>query len=250
MNTIHFVTGGVGQGGKSLFCKTLIEFYLKHQIPFSLFDCDPTNPDVGLTYDRANYTDDKIHKQISFRDISSPKPILASINEMDTLVNLPSHSNLDVNKWFNSVVKSSNEFDKEFDIIFWFVSKPSPLNIQLLKSEFNLYGGKVRHVLVKNLMQGAGYPLWEDIIDYRTKEFLETSKIANIEMPYLQISRGTFKVIEHDYSILSEIIKKEDPRCERGCKYRTAAFLDEMMKNIEALNIIDIQRGKAKVTQS
>lgn len=53
---IHFVIGEIGGVGKSTFCKVLVERYLRLLgIKFKVVDCDRTNPNVGMAYDRRNY---------------------------------------------------------------------------------------------------------------------------------------------------------------------------------------------------
>ena len=85
---IHLVAGEIGGVGKSLFCKLLIEAFLKLKLPYQIIDCDETTPNVGRTYDPGNYDPGKIaeHQRLVASVEKELEPLVQAVADAEKKV--------------------------------------------------------------------------------------------------------------------------------------------------------------------
>lgn len=145
---IHLVGGEKGGAGKTLFARTLIQYCLDRQVNFRAVEADLSNPDVANVYkgvcDLAQFSADE--KQQKEADM-----IFEWALEKSIVVNLPSQSYKFVKRWIdkNDLIELGAQNGVGF--VQWFACTGGYDSVQLFLTSLSESGGKIPHVLVKNM---------------------------------------------------------------------------------------------------
>jgi hypothetical protein len=223
--------GEIGGIGKSMVARVAVEQKIAAKQDFYLIDADASTPNVGLTYEKAMYegftsdkpsVDDKLpptlgsnsnksqpvlHEQITFsgnaQSYLAADKILLMADVKDVLVVLPSQVSTYVNRWFeqNDIAGMLADVDSNIELCYFFVTNGTPESIALFIESVERYGGKIPHILVKNLgaMTNISWK-WFDH-DRKVADVLEKYKFKSIDFPELLVLP----------EIKTEIISKNNP---------------------------------------
>ncbi|BAB76603.1 mobilization protein [Anabaena sp. FACHB-709] len=180
MPTIHLIDGEKGGVGKSLVARTMIQYCLDNNMPFVPVETDRSNPDVAGVYKSicqyAVFTEDERHadKADKIFEIAMNKTVIA---------NLAAQSHRAVKGWIekNHLIELGES--QGVDFCKWFVSTGGYDSLNLFKQSVNSYGGKVPHILVKNLGLCDD---WEHVnSDATIQEVVKKYNVKAIDFPKL-----------------------------------------------------------------
>jgi hypothetical protein len=148
MTTIHLVDGEKGGVGKSFITRTMIQYALDSELPFTAVETDRSNPDVHRVYpDVCTFA---VFSE-SEKQASKADRIFEMALEKSVIVSLPSQVNRAVTTWISE--NQLLELGKEHGIGFckWFISNGEYDSIRLFQASLDYYKGQMTHILVKNL---------------------------------------------------------------------------------------------------
>ena len=151
MTAIHWVGGEKGGVGKSFVCRSAIEYFLKRDLDFIVFDTDRSNPDVLKLYRETAGCRPAILSEAEKYEVAAGTIYNAALEEkLPVLVNLGAASFRSLKTWIekNYVLRSA----KLNDIAFynWFVSNGGSDSLRQFGETLDYFGDSVQHVFVKN----------------------------------------------------------------------------------------------------
>lgn len=179
MAKIHLIDGEKGGVGKSFFAKTLVEYFLEAEIPYTLIDADRTNPDVYRLYSEGAH-------QIIFSDLEEKfhqtDIIFESALEKPVIVSLPAQIANLLQGWLERSNILETGAENGIEICRWFVSNGSYDSIQLFKKSMDYYGDKISNVLVKNLGLTSNWDFLAENVDFMNLcgKYRQTLKIIEL----------------------------------------------------------------------
>lgn len=144
---IYLVTSEKGGQGKSVVCKSLVDYADQLQHPIQIFDCDATNPDVYDTYpNRAKVA--YFSEAEEYEDYANG--IYEAAQDSDVIVNCPAAVFRSLQSWFekNSIFALAEEEEIAFAIIF--VSDGEPESLNMLQLTLDYFDAKVQHIVLLN----------------------------------------------------------------------------------------------------
>lgn len=148
MTNIIFVTSEKGGQGKSVVCKCLADYAIRHNKPISIFDTDSTNPDVYQAYpERAQQA--LFSESEALQDYANS--IIEAAVDADVVVNCRASVFLTMRHWFenNNILELAAEENMKF--IMAFVTDGEPESLGMLKENLKYFRDRVRHVVLRNL---------------------------------------------------------------------------------------------------
>ena len=180
MGTIHLIDGEKGGVGKSFVARTMIQYALDKDFPFTAVETDRSNPDVAGVYkDICQYavlTEDE--KQADKAD-----RIFEMGLEKDVIVSLPSQVHRAMKSWIekNQLLELSNEYGVSF--CKWFVCNGEYDSIRLFLASLNCYEKRMKHILVRNLgLCDDWSPIDEDS---SVQKLIKKYRVSVIDFPKL-----------------------------------------------------------------
>ena len=148
MAMLHFFGGEKGGVGKSFVTCTAAQYHLDRKIKFSLFDTDPTTPDVKRIYESCGCRDAIFSASDKYEDKAFS--IYSSAQENTTLVNLPANITEPLKAWFEENELFEMEEEDRIDYTIWFICNGGSESFKHLGEYLSYFQGRVNHVLVKN----------------------------------------------------------------------------------------------------
>jgi hypothetical protein len=148
MTTIHLVDGEKGGVGKSFITRTMIQYALDSELPFTAVETDRSNPDVNRVYpDVCTFA---VFSE-SEKQASKADRIFEMAMEKSVIVSLPSQVNRAVTTWIdeNQLLDLGSEHGVSF--CKWFVTNGEFDSVRLFQSSLDYYKGQMNHILVKNM---------------------------------------------------------------------------------------------------
>jgi hypothetical protein len=142
----HNPKGGVG---KSVVCRTAIQYALDHQHSFVAFDSDRNNPDCYRLYKSEIPVKLAIFSE-STKHEDSANAIFNEATKQDVIVNLPAQVHQPLKEWFdkNDLLTLANDIGLTFHLCF--VLDAGYDSLKLLHSTFETYGDQVRYTIIRN----------------------------------------------------------------------------------------------------
>ena len=158
MALIHFVHGEKGGVGKSWFARLLVDCCLCSEWNhITLVESDPSNPDVGCYFPDIS---ESIYFSEDDKRSYAPDRIFLLAESRPVFVNLPAQVDVPLNDWIERNGLLDEDFG-ELEIYKWFVCTGEPDSVSLFKDSVQALGGKIRHILVKNMGRtGAHEVTW------------------------------------------------------------------------------------------
>lgn len=180
MGTIHLIDGEKGGVGKSFVARTMIQYALDKDFPFTAVETDRSNPDVAGVYkdicQYAVFTEDE--KQADKAD-----RIFEMGMEKDVIVSLPSQVHRAMVSWIekNQLLTLGNKYGVSF--CKWFVCNGEYDSIRLFLASLNCYEKKMTHILVRNLgLCDEWSPIDEDS---SVQKLIKKYRVSVIDFPKL-----------------------------------------------------------------
>lgn len=180
MGTIHLIDGEKGGVGKSFVARTMIQYALDKEFPFTAVETDRSNPDVAGVYrdicQYAVFTEDE--KQADKAD-----RIFEMGMEKDVIVSLPSQVHRAMVSWIekNHLLTLGNKYGVSF--CKWFVCNGEYDSIRLFLASLNCYEKKMTHILVRNLgLCDEWSPIDEDS---SVQKLIKKYRVSGIDFPKL-----------------------------------------------------------------
>ncbi len=196
MPSLMLIDGEKGGVGKSMFCRTLAEYFQTKKIPFALIDTDRTNPDVGRVYDPKRLAQQQVFFSESEEAVGEMDNVFEVATEINVIVNLPAQVAPIVNKWIedNDLLELACECG--IQLSKWFVCTGEVDSIHLFLESLKTLN-TMPHILVRNL--GAPGARWneeneelERAIQSARIPVVDLQKLPKVEREYIQLHQCTF----------------------------------------------------------
>lgn len=177
---LHLFGGEKGGVGKSLVCRTVVQYLLDQGQPFRLFETDRSNPDVKRIY--GDLTDCKFgifSEAEKYEDTANQ--IFNTALEHRVLVNLPAQVLPALRQWFqaNEIFELAAENGVALNI--WFISDGGYDSLNLLEKSLEFFTDRARHIVVKNYGKTED---WEAFEQNRTlQKLLKKYPVTEIDFP-------------------------------------------------------------------
>ena len=177
--TVSIFGSEKGGMGKSIVASIAAEQMTAANQPFYLIDADASTPNVGLTYRQEFYQQFQGRAEIknnlppslynpsgtatlalerivftgSEDDYFLADQIFDMAKRRDVMLVLPSQVAKHINRWLdqNDVVGMLADPDNKIKFVYYFITNGTPESLELFKESVEAFGGKIPHVLVKNL---------------------------------------------------------------------------------------------------
>ncbi len=163
---INLFGGEKGGVGKSLVCRTAIQYNLDKGEDFEVFETDRSNPDIKRIYGSVVPCKLSIFSEgEKYED--SANQIFNTAEEKRVLVNLPAQVQPALKKFFNDneIFDIAPEIGINFNI--WFVSDGGYDSLNLLHKSLEYFQDNAKHIVVQN------YGRSEDWDAFRKEESLQ-----------------------------------------------------------------------------
>lgn len=149
MPDIHLFGGEKGGVGKSMICKTAIQYHIDQGQDFLCFDTDRSNPDIYRIYGSILDCQLGIFSE-GERYEDTANAIFNAGLEGRVLVNLPAQVFIPIKNWFEQ--NALLEIAQEADIVFhlWHITDGGYDSLNLLKKTLEYFQDGVQYVVVKN----------------------------------------------------------------------------------------------------
>jgi len=180
MPDLMFIGGEKGGVGKSMFCRTLAQYLLDHDLPFIPYDTDRSNPDLMRIYGKiADCRLAVFSEGERYEDTANQLYNLAT--DTRVIVNLPAQVFIPMKAWFvnNDLFEIAREDDVSF--ILWFVVDGGFDSLNLLTKSLEHYQHRLQHVAVRNWGKCDD---WEPLeTDTKLQKLLKKYKVPVIDFP-------------------------------------------------------------------
>ncbi len=155
---VIFTQGGKGGVGKTTFMSGLVEWFDKHQIPFTLLDLDTENKARGSL---AHFYRDKTRK-VNIHTSEGLDAVLDALEEGTPIViaDMGSGSGQVAYRWFDTMYEGARELGVAFTAIG--LVTPDPASMESVLNWAQALQDRVQYLIVKNaLTQPASFKDWE-----------------------------------------------------------------------------------------
>ena len=222
-----------GGMGKTIVASLAAEQMTAANHPFYLIDADASTPNVGLTYRPEIYQ--QFREQVEFKDNNLPESLYNPSNTgtqtatstperitftgssddyfladkifdiaktTDVMIVLPSQVASYVNRWLyqNDVVAMLADPQNTMKFVYYFITNGTPESLDLFEESVEAFGGKIPHVLVKNLGAATNIRWNRFDEDGKVQALLDKYQFQSIYFPEILIAP------EDKNKILSEYI--------------------------------------------
>jgi hypothetical protein len=142
----HNPKGGVG---KSVVCRTAIQYALDRQHSFTAFDTDRNNPDCYRLYKSEIPMKLGIFSE-SNKHEDSANAIFNEATQQDVIVNLPAQVHQPLKDWFdkNDLLTLASDVGLTFHLCF--VTDAGYDSLNLLQKTLETYEDRVRYTIIRN----------------------------------------------------------------------------------------------------
>jgi hypothetical protein len=162
--------------------RIIVEYCLDRNLDFTLIDADRSNPDVGSFY-REKY------KQVALSErekhFEEADLIFNLALEKPAIVNLPSGIEAALTGWIERNGLVGTRLAARYNLRFyqWFVCTGEPDGMQFFRDSVNRFGGKISHILVKNMLHEENWSRWDR--DEKLLALLQQYQIGELRLPRL-----------------------------------------------------------------
>jgi hypothetical protein len=180
MPGLYLFGGEKGGVGKSLVCRSAIEYNLEKKRDFIVFETDRSNPDVKRIYGDATDCRLSIFSEgEKYEDTANA--IFNAATEKAVLVNLPAQVMPPLRVFFDS--NDLFRLGKELDVNFYvfFVSDGGYDSLNLLKKSLEYFTNNATHIVVKNLGKTEDWEAFQ--VDKDLQKLLKKYESKIIEFP-------------------------------------------------------------------
>jgi hypothetical protein len=180
-HTLDLFDGIKGGVGKSFLARTVLDWYIGHNLPFTPFETDRSNPDCKRIYNQLVEFQVGIFSEGEKFESKADNIITSAIENPATLVNLPAQSFQPIVEWLekSDIFELVREFDVSLNV--WFVSDGGFDSLNLLKKSLEYYAGRATHIVVKNHGRSEDWSGFE--ADKTLKKLLKTYDCPIIDFP-------------------------------------------------------------------
>jgi hypothetical protein len=237
MILVHLVTGEKGGVGKSIFSKILIAYYVQHQIPMVVVECDRSNGDVGdacqgkHTVIYGRFTD-------NLDEMNAADVVLESVleHQVPAIVNTPAQSFAGKSKWFHRGGLEA-AIDNQIKLVDWLITSGEKDSIGLIYQALNSFGTQIQHVLVRNtyFTDKLRYDFSEPAKNDDLAALLSSKSVPVVNMP--RFVPTDLDVVRTHNLTLSEAI--ETPLLGVVSRSRVRRSLHEFFAQLNALEIFN-----------
>ena len=180
MSNLILVSGEKGGTGKSFICRSILQYFLDHQMVCVVYDTDRSNPDVRRCYGRALTVNFGIFGE-GERYEDTANAVFNSALQQTTIVNLPAQVFIPVKTWVeqNDLFEVAQEAGVQFKI--WFVSDCGFDSLSLLRKSLDYFKTNAPHVVVKNYGKTEDWAAFEE--DTALQQLIGTYNATVIDFP-------------------------------------------------------------------
>ncbi len=179
-NFIHLVDGEKGGVGKTMFARTLVQWFIDNQITFRAAEADRSNSDLMSTY--TSHTQLVI---VSENERLSGKTdgLFQMAAQCPVVVDLPAQAFRPISDWIerNDLIAAGAEHG--IAIAKWFVSNGSYTSIKQFEQTLKHFKHAIPHVLVRNLYARDDWSAIDAEPEFRA--MLEKYRVKVIDLPKL-----------------------------------------------------------------
>jgi hypothetical protein len=207
---IHFIGGEKGGVGKSVISRSLAQYYIDKQIPFTGYDTDRTHQTFLRFYgDYASPSTVDSYEQL---DGLIENYDLESSNRI--IVDLAAQTKLPLLKW----IEESNviELGKELGLKmkFWHVMDDSKDSVILLENLLNTFHDNVEYIIVFNHGRGTQFKIFESssvkkLATELGANFMNLKKLHERTMQKIDEANSSFWAAVHSKSIGLGIMERQ-----------------------------------------
>ncbi len=225
---IHFIGGEKGGVGKSVISRTLAQYYIDHQIPFTGYDTDRSHQTFLRFYGEyasATTVDsyENLDSMIENFDLENPNRII---------VDLAAQTKLPLLKWIeeSNVVELSKEINLKLK--FWHVMDDSKDSVILLENLLNTFQDKIDYIIVYNHGRGTQFKIFESsnvknlAIGYGAR-FMNLKKLHERTMQKIDETNSSFWGALHSKSTGLGLMERQ----------RIKTWLDSVYAEYKFLNV-------------
>ncbi|MBO3463394.1 hypothetical protein G7B40_030900 [Aetokthonos hydrillicola Thurmond2011] len=181
LSEIIFIGGEAGGVGKSKITKTLAEMHIQRGIPFSLWECDRTKPDVHQSYGKSS-------SGCNLAILSESPDMQDASNELfnaaltsRVIANLPANSLIPLKGWIanNNIIELCQEFG--VTIYIWLVSDGTLNSQELTIKTMQIFRDNLKYVVVKNLGKTKNWDEFDN--NPELNKLIQKYSVPVIELP-------------------------------------------------------------------
>jgi hypothetical protein len=227
--TVSIFGSEKGGMGKSIVASVAAEQLTAANQPFYLIDADASTPNVGLTYRQEFYQQFRDGGETQDRNLPrslynpsgtstlAPERIIFTgsdddyfladrvfelAKQRDVMIVLPSQVANHVNRWLhqNDVVGMLADPNNKIRFVYYFITNGTPESLDLFEESVEAFGGKIPHILVKNLGAATNIRWNRFDEDGKVQALLDKYQFQSIYFPEILIAP------EDKNKILSEYI--------------------------------------------
>lgn len=235
MPEIHLFGGEKGGVGKSFVCRTAIAYHLKHDIEFTAFDSDRSNPDVMRIYGEETGCEGAVFAEgEKYEDTANS--IFNAAMEKRVLVNLPAQSLIPLQGWIekNELFDLADESDVQF--VSWFVSDCGYDSLKLFGRSLDYFGDRASHVFVANYGMTED---WETL--KQDKALMARLRGDNVEVLKFPKFIGNYDRNQIDALCLTFEAASEHDEFGAISRQRVKSFLRKSFEQFDALGVFDVK---------
>jgi hypothetical protein len=236
--TVSIFGSEKGGMGKSIVASVAAEQMTAANQPFYLIDADASTPNVGLTYRPEFYQQFRDGVEIQDRNLPpslynpsgtatlAPERIVFNgsdadyfladrvfdmAKQRDVMLVLPSQVANHVNRWLhqNDVVGMLADPNNKIKFVYYFITNGTPESLELFEESVAAFGGKIPHVLVKNLGAATNIRWNRFDEDGRVQALLDRSGFQSIFFPEILIAPEDKNKILSEYIPWGEAINSD-----------------------------------------
>lgn len=172
--------GEKGGVGKSMVCKTAIQYHLDRGLNFVCFDTDRSNPDVYRTYSKVTECNLGIFSEAEKYEDTANAIFNAALSHR-VLVNLPAQVFIPIKNWFaqNELLEISQEAGVTFQL--WHVMDGGYDSLTLLRKTIEHFKDGMQYIVVKNYGKTEDWDAFEQ--DKDLQKLLKKYKCSILFFP-------------------------------------------------------------------
>lgn len=231
MASIHLFGGEKGGVGKSLVCRTAVQYHLDNKLEVSVFDTDRSNPDVRRIYgDAAKCRVAVFSEGEKYEDKANQ--IYNTALKKRVLCNLPAQVMIPVRNWFENNELLDIAAEDGVTFYQWFVIDGGYDSLNLLGKSLEYFGAAVPHIVVKNNGKTDDWEAFEQDDDLQA--LLDANKAIVIEFPKFI---GSVERNRLDAENMTFAAAREDKKFGSISRQRVKKFLREAYTAFEASGV-------------
>jgi hypothetical protein len=236
--TVSIFGSEKGGMGKSIVASIAAAQMTAANQPFYLIDADASTPNVGLTYRQEFYQQFQGRAEIKNSNLPqslynpsgtatlAPERIVFTGSESDyfladqifdmakqkdVMLVLPSQVAKHLSRWLdqNDVVGMLADPNNKIKFVYYFITNGTPESLELFKESVEAFGGKIPHVLVKNLGAATNIRWSRFDEDGKVQALLDKYGFQSIFFPEILIAPEDKNKILSEYIPWGEAIESD-----------------------------------------